>query len=180
MGYTVRRLYHADILVPDLEDVDRFFANVFGRQSFTLPRWANVDESTLDPTYPVDYCRFTPIAEVLIESIDPTRHLVNGIQPHPAASEPHLASLAWFMDGTEDLWREFRSRSMTTRDLSRREPQDDGPPDPGRLPPEQGDLADRAPAGPHRRSRGDHRRPAGPGRVAALSWSAGRSRRRPG
>ena len=128
MAFDIRHLYHAGLLVPDLEEVDRFFARVFGRESFTLVKWLDIDTSALDPSFPVDYCRFIPIAEVLLQSIEPARHRVDGIQVHSAVTEPRLGSLAWFVDGVEDLWRQFRSRDMKTFDLARREPAGDQPP----------------------------------------------------
>jgi catechol 2,3-dioxygenase-like lactoylglutathione lyase family enzyme len=128
MKYHVRRLYHANQWVPDLHEVDRFFAQVFGRKSSTLVEFMDLDESSLDPSYPVDYARFTPIAEVLFESLDPVRHIVNGLQPHPAVAAPCLGSVAWFVDGIEDLWRAFQARGMKGLDLARQEPEGDGPP----------------------------------------------------
>ena len=78
MPYAVRRLYHTTHWVPDLDEAARFFSQVFGRESQSLPEFLGYDERTLDPSYPVNYCRFTPIAEVLFDSIDPELHLVDG------------------------------------------------------------------------------------------------------
>lgn len=50
-------------------------------------------------------------------------------------TQPRLGSLAWFVDGIEDLWQQFHSRDMKTFDLARREPEGDQPPrDPGNYP----------------------------------------------
>jgi len=128
MSYAVRRLYHTTHWVPDLEEAASFFAQVFGRESKSLPDFLGLDERTLDAGYPVNYCRFTPIAEVLFDSVDPELHLVDGLQPYESVTEPHLGAIAWFVDGIEDLWTELRRLHIRGTDQGRNEPQGEGPP----------------------------------------------------
>jgi catechol 2,3-dioxygenase-like lactoylglutathione lyase family enzyme len=128
MPYSVTRLYHPTQWVPDLEEATEFFERVFGRHSQDMVEFLRLEDSDLVSGYPIDYCVFTPIAEVLFDSVDPVRHLVDGKQPYPTVTEPHLGGIGWFVEGIEDLWRELRQRGIRGTDQARAEPEGEGPP----------------------------------------------------
>jgi hypothetical protein len=128
MPYSVKRLYHPTHWSPNLGETSEFFGRVFGRRSLNMAEFLGLRDSDLVPGYPIEYCVFTPIAEVLFDSVDPTLHLVDGKQPYPAVSEPHLGGIGWFVDGIEDLWQELRRLGIRGTDQARAEPEGDGPP----------------------------------------------------
>jgi hypothetical protein len=126
--YGVRRLYHSTHLVADLSDAVTFFKTVFGRDAVPLGVYLGSADREPNPRYPYNYATFTEIAEVLFESIDPALHLVDGVQYIDSVSEPHLETLAWFVDGVEDLWAELRRRGIRGVDQKKEEPTGEGPP----------------------------------------------------
>jgi catechol 2,3-dioxygenase-like lactoylglutathione lyase family enzyme len=111
--YTVKHHYHASLYVPSLDDATRFFGRVFGRKSTILSEYlVGGRERGVQFNYSTEYATFTPIAEVQMECVDPTRLIVDGAQTHESVSEPQLGSLAWFVDGIEDLWTALRQRGL--------------------------------------------------------------------
>jgi catechol 2,3-dioxygenase-like lactoylglutathione lyase family enzyme len=124
----VKYLFHPTHWVPDLDEATRFFGLVFGRRSQSMTEFLQLEESDMVAGYPVDYSTFTPIAEVLFDCVDPTRHLVDGQAPYPAVREPHLGGIGWFVDGIEDLWVELRRQKIRGTDQGRNEPEGEGPP----------------------------------------------------
>jgi catechol 2,3-dioxygenase-like lactoylglutathione lyase family enzyme len=128
LSYAVERLYHPTHWVPDLDEATKFMAQVFGRESKTMAEFLGVGERDMVPGYPIDYCTFTPIAEVLFDCVDPVRHLVDGVQPYESVTKAHLGGLGWFVDGIEELWRELRRLNIRGTDQSKAEPEGDGPP----------------------------------------------------
>ena len=128
MTYVVRNHYHSTLWVPDLDKATEFFARVFARESKLLGEYFGAGERDIVAGFPRDYATFTPIAEVQLECVDPTRLLIGGVQPHESVTEPRLGSLAWFVDGVEDLWTELRRRNIRGTDMGDRVPEGDGPP----------------------------------------------------
>ncbi|MHB1583489.1 MAG: VOC family protein [Acidimicrobiales bacterium] len=128
MPYSVRNLYHSTCWVPDLEETTSFFARAFGRRSQLLGEYFGAGERQITAGVPRDYATFTPIAEVQVECVDPTRLVLEGVQPHEAVTEPRLGGLAWFVDGVEDLWSELRRRGIRGTDMANRIPEGESPP----------------------------------------------------
>lgn len=128
MTYSVRNHYHSTIWVPDLEEASAFFARAFARESKLLGEYFGAGEREIAAGVPRDYATFTPIAEVQLECVDPSRVVIDGMQPHEDVTEPRLEGLAWFVDGIEDLWSELRRRNIRGTDMSNRIPEGDGPP----------------------------------------------------
>jgi hypothetical protein len=135
MPYAVKRLYHSTHLVPDHGEANTFFARVFGRESKRLAEYLGGGRRDVAPRYPIDYATFTPIAEVLVECINPALLIVDGVQPYESVTEPHLYGIAWFVDGIEDLWAELRRRGIRGTDNRNALPEGEGPPlDPSMTP----------------------------------------------
>ena len=121
MSYAVKHHYHSTVFVPSLDEATSFFGRVFGRQSVLLADYLpGGKDRGLKYNYPRDYATFTPIAEVQLECVDPTLMLIDGSQTFESVTEPHLGSLAWFVDGVEDLWTELRRRGLRGTDMSDR------------------------------------------------------------
>ena len=129
MAYAVKHHYHSTLFVPSLEEATRFFARVFGRESKLLGDYlVGGKERGVQFNYPSDYATFTPIAEVQLECVDPTRLIIDGAQTFDSVSEPELGSLAWFVDGIEDLWAALRAKNLRGTDMSDRVYDGDDPP----------------------------------------------------
>lgn len=128
MTYFVRNHYHSTLWVPDLDEASRLFARAFARESTLLGEYFGAGEREIVAGFPRDYATFTPIAEVQLECVDPSRLLIDGMQPHESVAEPRLGGLAWFVEGIEDLWSELRRRDIRGTDMSGRIPEGDGPP----------------------------------------------------
>jgi catechol 2,3-dioxygenase-like lactoylglutathione lyase family enzyme len=128
VGYVVRNHYHSTLLVPDLDEATNFFARAFARESKILGEYFGAGEREIVAGFPRDYATFTPIAEVQLECVDPTRLLVDGTSPHERVTEPRLDALAWFVDGIEDLWPELRRRKIRGTDMANRVHDGEGPP----------------------------------------------------
>jgi catechol 2,3-dioxygenase-like lactoylglutathione lyase family enzyme len=119
--YTVKHHYHSTLFVPSLDEATRFFDRVFGRESKILGEYLRGGkERGVQFNYSTDYATFTPIAEVQLECVDPTLLVIDGAQTFESVTEPHLGSLAWFVDGIEDLWTEMRRRDLRGTDMADR------------------------------------------------------------
>ena len=98
---------------------------MFGRASARL--------STLSRTPPPegfrnDYATFTPIADVLFDSIDPTRYQVAGRYLYEPVETPILRGMGWYVEGAADLYRRLRAAGYTVLDQIDREATGDAPP----------------------------------------------------
>jgi hypothetical protein len=126
--YTVKHLYHSTHFVPSLPGATKFFETVFERTTVPLRDYLGHGDREPDPRYASDYAVFTEIADVLVECIDPTRHLIDGVAPHAPVEQPHPETLAWFIEGPDELWAELRRRGIRGVDMKGREPEGEGPP----------------------------------------------------
>jgi hypothetical protein len=129
LPYTVKHHYHSTLFVPSLDEATEFFDRVFGRESKVLGDYLRgASDRGAKYNYPSDYATFTPIAEVQLECVDPTLLVIDGAQTFEDVTEPHLGSLAWFVDGIEDLWTELRRRDLRGTDMSDRVHDGEDPP----------------------------------------------------
>lgn len=128
MSYRLKHLYHTTMFVPDLEASAAFFGRVFGRKSVLLRDYLGAKPKDKPAGFQDDYATFTPIAEVQIECVDPTRLLIDGDQVHGDVTEPALGTLAWFVDDVEDAWAAMRARNLHGADQRRKVTEGDGPP----------------------------------------------------
>lgn len=114
-------LYHPSHHVTSLAEAEEFFARVFGRASTRL--------STLTGASPErDYSTFTPIADVLFDSIDPQRYVVAGERRYPSVERPTLKGLGWYVHDTTGVFRSLREHGFTVVDQLDRPAQGDEPP----------------------------------------------------
>jgi catechol 2,3-dioxygenase-like lactoylglutathione lyase family enzyme len=108
--FRVEMMYHPSHHVLDLSEAERWFELVFGRPSTSLASMRR--GSPPRPGYPSDYSTFTPIADVLFDTIDPTRYVLLGVQRYPSIEEPHLKGFGWYVDGMAELYRALRAAGI--------------------------------------------------------------------
>lgn len=117
MSFKIDRLYHPSHRVPDLPDAERFFQQVFGRDSISLADHQRSRGVPLtDSTYPSDYSFFTPIADVYFDTVDPSRYVINGVQRYPSTSTAYLSGFGWGVQGIDDLWSKLLENGISSTD----------------------------------------------------------------
>lgn len=109
-GFRVTMMNHPSLHVPDLSEVEAWFKRVFARDSIPFARILGGQPVRSD--WPLDYCVFTPIGDVLVDSIDPRRYVVDGVQQYPTVAEPHLKDFGYYVAGLVDAYREIRARGF--------------------------------------------------------------------
>ena len=108
--FRVARMYHPSHHVPDLGAAAAWFERVFGRPSTPL---SAMSSGTPSPdAYPTDYSTFTPIRDVLFDTIDPKRYVLRGVQRYESVDEPHLRGFGWYVDGVADLYRALQHHGI--------------------------------------------------------------------
>lgn len=112
-GFRVSAMYHPSLHVPDLAEAEEFFERVFGVPSVRL---ATMFGGAAPGRGVPDHSTFTLIGDVLIDSIDPRRYLVDGRQCYPDIETPRLASMGWYVDGVDALYRTLRERGVVLVD----------------------------------------------------------------
>lgn len=90
--FRITMLFHPSHHVPNLSQTESFFERVFGRSSKRL-------SAMTKSTTARDYSTFTPIADVLFDSLDPTLTIVDEAQIFKTAVEPHLNNIGWYVEG---------------------------------------------------------------------------------
>ncbi len=116
------RMFHPSFHVLDLDEAEQWFERVFGLRSTRL------STGPVDPDNRTDYSTFTLIREVLVDSIDPTRFVKDGVQQYPTIDEPHLKGFGWCVEGLLDLYRDLRSHGVRLVGNLGEEGTDDEPP----------------------------------------------------
>ena len=108
--FSVTMMYHPSHHVPDLEEAETWFQRVFGRPSTNLATLSR--DRPPRPGHPTDYSTFTPISDVLFDTIDPTRYVLLGIQRYATVAQPHLKGLGWYIEGMGGAYRELRRHGI--------------------------------------------------------------------
>jgi catechol 2,3-dioxygenase-like lactoylglutathione lyase family enzyme len=104
--FRVTMMYHPSHHVPDLEEAEDWFERVFGRPSTRLASMTR--DAPPRPGYPSDYSTFTPISDVLFDTIDPKRYVLLGVQRYATVEQPHLKAFGWYLEGIADVYRELK------------------------------------------------------------------------
>jgi hypothetical protein len=107
----VKRAFHPSLHVPSLDDAAEFFDRVFARTSqplMVMPR-SDTPRAADAPTY---YSAFTMISDVLIDCVDPKRHLTNGVQHFPTVEEPVLQNIGWYCNDIDETYRALRGTGI--------------------------------------------------------------------
>lgn len=108
--YRLTRLYHPSHHTPALRDTEEWFLRVFGRSSRPL---SEIYPNGSSNGYPTDYSTFTPINDVLFDSIDPKLYILKGVQRYATVDSPRLKGFGWYVEGMTELYRRLRELGFT-------------------------------------------------------------------
>ncbi|MGH3292567.1 MAG: hypothetical protein ACRDP7_12235, partial [Trebonia sp.] len=100
-SFRITRMYHPSFHAPDLGEVEAWFERVFGCQSTNIYETFKGRETG---SYPTNYSTFTPVADVLMDTIQPTLYVLNGVQQYASVDKPHLKTIGWFDDNPEAVY----------------------------------------------------------------------------
>ena len=112
-NFTVTMMHHPCHHVPDLQEAEAWFKRVFGRES--TGQDANLSKLPMvQGWWPRDYCLWTPIRDVLFDSIDPKLFVTDndGLQRWPTVEKPHLEDLGWSVDGMTGAFRRIKEYGL--------------------------------------------------------------------
>jgi catechol 2,3-dioxygenase-like lactoylglutathione lyase family enzyme len=118
-------MYHPSHHAPDLGEVADWFGRVLGARSRNIrEQWGASPPSN----YPTSYSIFTPIADVLFDTIAPDLYVLNGVQQYASVDKPHLKTIGWFAEGAEETYRSLRRAGIGMVDQFGRPADGDDPP----------------------------------------------------
>ncbi|MFF0817173.1 hypothetical protein ACFYVR_18735 [Rhodococcus sp. NPDC003318] len=109
--FSLTRLYHPSHHVTDLDVAQVWFERVFGRPSRPIAEMTKTAPAS--EGYPTDYSTFTPISDVLFDTIDPKRYVLDGVQQYASVDRPHLKGFGWYVEGIVDVYRRLRDLGIS-------------------------------------------------------------------
>jgi hypothetical protein len=112
-GFRITRMYHPSFHAPDLAEVEAWFERVFGSTSTNIGETFKGRETG---SYPTTYSTFTPMADVLMDTIAPTLYVLNGVQQYASVDKPHLKTIGWFDDNPEAVYQALRGAGVAMVD----------------------------------------------------------------
>ncbi|RVX68680.1 hypothetical protein B0A52_07107 [Exophiala mesophila] len=119
MAYKVRYMWHPTHMVTDLPACERFFQDVFNLES--IPVEANLPPKEECPTYPRDYSILTLIRDVMFDSVDPTKYVVEGRQNLDDVDAPgHPLCFGLAVEGADELYKTFVENGIRSTDQANR------------------------------------------------------------
>ena len=104
-------MYHPSHHVPDLAEAEEWFARVFGCES--TPLASMMRQAPSRNGYPTDYSTFTPIRDVLFDTIDPKRYVLLGKQRYKTVDTPHLKGFGWYIEGMPGVYLAMKDAGFT-------------------------------------------------------------------
>ena len=107
--FRVTRMYHPSLHAPDLGQVEDWFQRVFGATSTNI---YETFKGRDNGSYPTNYSTFTPIADVLMDTIAPTLYVLNGEQQYASVDHPQLKTIGWFDDNPEAVYQALRTAGI--------------------------------------------------------------------
>ncbi len=105
--FRLTMMFHPSHRVPDLDEADRWFERVFGATTTRLAALSGGGEQ--DPDNRNDYSMFTPIRDVVFDTIDPKLLIKEGVQRYPTIDTPHLNGFGWYVEGLPEAYRALKS-----------------------------------------------------------------------
>ena len=99
-------MYHPSHHVPDLAEAEQWFERVFGCAS--TPLASMMRQAPPRNGYPTDYSTFTPIRDVLFDTIDPKRYVLLDKQRYKTVETPHLKGFGWYIEGMPEVYRALK------------------------------------------------------------------------
>jgi hypothetical protein len=124
-SFRITRMYHPSLHAPDLGEVEDWFARVFGRESTNISETFKGRDTG---NYPTTYSTFTPIADVLMDTIAPTLYVLNGVQQYASVDKPHLKTIGWFAENSEGVYRSLRGAGIAMVDQFGKPAEGEDPP----------------------------------------------------
>jgi len=118
MAYKVHHLWHPSFKATDLVATEKFFKDVFSRDSLPVEMCLPPKEAA--PTYPRDYAILTMIQEVMFDSVDPKKYVVEGRQTYEDVSCSHLYCLGWATSGTDEIYKACIANGIRSTDQANR------------------------------------------------------------
>lgn len=119
MAYKVRYMWHPTHMVTDLAACEKFFKDVFHLDS--IPVEANLPPKEECPEYPRDYSILTLIREVIFDSVDPTKYVVEGRQSLEDVDPPgHPLCFGLAVEGADEIYKACVDRGIRCTDQSGR------------------------------------------------------------
>jgi hypothetical protein len=112
-SFRITRMYHPSFHAPDLTEAESWFERVFGSRSTNIHETFK-GRDTGD--YPTSYSTFTPLADVLMDTIQPTLYVLNGVQQYASVDTPHLKTIGWFAENSEGVYRSLRAAGIAMVD----------------------------------------------------------------
>ena len=109
--FIVLRMFHPSLRVPSLDEAEDFYSRVFGRPSTRLSTMLGIPSVPERP----DYSTFTVVADVLLDTIDPTLLWVGAV-PAGTRVDPHLHNTGWYVDDPDAAFRAVRAAGITAAD----------------------------------------------------------------
>lgn len=109
-SFQVTRMFHPSHHVTDLDEAEAFFLRVFGRESVSLSSLSKGGSAQSGTR--TDYSIFTLIADVLFDSIDPSKNVVQGKQIYSTAQKAHLRGFGWYVDGITEAFRALQEAGV--------------------------------------------------------------------
>lgn len=106
-GFHLTRLYHPSHHVTDLGEAEAWFERIFGCKSHPMAEM-HKGKPPSNSDYPTNYSTFTPIRDVLFDTIDPKLYVLNGVQRYATVDKPHLKGFGWYVDGIVEAYRRLR------------------------------------------------------------------------
>jgi catechol 2,3-dioxygenase-like lactoylglutathione lyase family enzyme len=108
--FAVTMMYHPSHHVPSLSLAETWFQRVFGRASTRLATM--MKDAPPREGYPRDYSTFTPIQDVLFDTIDPKEYVLLGIQRYKTVEKPHLKATGWYFDDMAAAYRAMKAAGI--------------------------------------------------------------------
>ena len=111
-GFRVPMMFHPSHDVLDLDDAERWYERVFGCLSMSLESMISKLPPRPGSGYPANYSTFTPISDVLFDTIDPARYVIAGVQRLPSVKAPHLRLISWYIEGMDEAYRSLKRHGI--------------------------------------------------------------------
>jgi hypothetical protein len=128
----VSMMYHPSHHVLDLAEAGRWFERVFALPSTNIA--AVLDQGHPTPGRSTNYAIFTLIRDVLFDTIDPERYVLDHVQQYPSITSPHLKGLGWYVEDAAALYRKLRAAGFRIVDQLGRPAEGTEPPMAGPMP----------------------------------------------
>ncbi len=107
----VKMAFHPTFHVLSLDDQEDFFRRVFGRTSekmMTMPK----NDPPLPPDLPDHYSRVCMIADVLIDTVQPTRYIMQGEQKMADVDHTVLQNIGWYVDDINETFTALKRNGI--------------------------------------------------------------------